>query len=925
MWMYDTETGKPVEVPDEQVAEVYRSGKAAFKKGTRIPIIAEDGSNPGSVLAEDLEDALSIGMRVETATERQSRQDEKKYGSLGQEVITGLEGAASGATLGLSRVVQEALNNDAASQAGRARTNPVVSVASEIGGAVLPVIATEGGAAPASGARAATLIPTVGASRAGVGVAKALGAGEGVVGRMVASGVEAGIQSAGMQLSEDVLEQSPSTPGKFLSSVGFGGLVGSGTAGVLGLAGKFAPRIGGAAPPKGATASTLDAAREAIEEGAEADPTTFAGKIADAVLGKDRARATKKWFGSRETRDLGRMAESDANRMFIDGSAGLMQMADDVQGALDQGMRVIKKSEINAGLAGRDPAAARQRAFELLHGVDGIRFMAEQMKLNPADFGDVKQIQQIHLQVKKIEKILGVKRTKDPVTGVFTYALDPKKAPSAKEIFEVFDQVRHNFDNIAHLGEAASAIERPAANVAKGLRKGIKEFLEDGNMFGSAAAAQAKWNGIAKEFIDAGDEFFETGMFGKRAGYIGGKPDFKVNPGSVEAFFKSLGEPGNELRKASFLKFLEASKRVADEFADDANLQTRLAGTYKQTAEMAKLAKAMATLRQVKGKVTGVEQAVQSSIGRHLFGAALGGVAGGPLGAVMGAAAPLLGASVIHVLDRAIAQRGAVIARLSKVIAKGRPVRDRVPVIATRVFNENRFSDRKYARPARSKQEGFMRFAAEVTALKEDSKFREETVAASLEPIVEAAPRLAMATLQTWETGFQYIASNMPKSPDVSPFAPPGVKIPPSDEEIDRIANITRAVADPLTLLEDVAAGHATPEARDAVIAVYPDLYAEMREEVAKAMDDAAGTIPYEQRLHLAMFFSFDELEPSLAPENIIAAQQPYLEMPGGPGAPGGPGPGKATKSTKSLKSIAMAASAADRIEGREVSKNFAT
>src|SRR5687768_17211924 len=119
----------------------------------------------------------------------------KKYGTIGQKAITAVEGAAEGATLGLSTLAATELGGEEYRQdaLGRAQANPITRGVAGVGGAVAGTLATGGIggaiAAPVRGSAAlgrgaAGLVPTLGTgalARAGTAAARfgAQGAVEG--------------------------------------------------------------------------------------------------------------------------------------------------------------------------------------------------------------------------------------------------------------------------------------------------------------------------------------------------------------------------------------------------------------------------------------------------------------------------------------------------------------------------------------------------------------------------------------------------------------------------------------------------------------------------------------------------------------------------------------------------------------------------
>lgn len=144
-----TPDGKLAQLPDDQVQDATLSGAVGFPKGAQIPVVGPDGT-PGYVAAEEAHSAFGNGYRYAPADVR-SAEMEAKYGTPGQQAITGVEGFVRGATLGASDWIERELQiAKAEDMAGRKETNPWTAGLSEVGGAVFPSLIPGGQFAPAS-------------------------------------------------------------------------------------------------------------------------------------------------------------------------------------------------------------------------------------------------------------------------------------------------------------------------------------------------------------------------------------------------------------------------------------------------------------------------------------------------------------------------------------------------------------------------------------------------------------------------------------------------------------------------------------------------------------------------------------------------------------------------------------------------------
>lgn len=250
-------------VPPEKVASAIASGDA-FTSADKVTVRNQRTGEVGTIDPGEL--AHSSHYSVLSDEEMAAEANHAKYGTLGQQAITGLEGAARGATAGLSDVALTSALGDDYRKGAKARQteNPVAAVGSEIGGAIAPALLTGGASAEAEGAglaaegaaeggsllsKAAGLAPSSLISKVGGAVGRGVEGivgtqSESMLGRMAqraaavgASGAaEGGLYGAGSAASENALDGSPITAEKVLSGFGHGALFGGGLGLGLGAA-----------------------------------------------------------------------------------------------------------------------------------------------------------------------------------------------------------------------------------------------------------------------------------------------------------------------------------------------------------------------------------------------------------------------------------------------------------------------------------------------------------------------------------------------------------------------------------------------------------------------------------------------------------------------------------------------------------------
>lgn len=114
-------------------------------------------------------------------------------------------------------------------------------------------------------------------------------------------------------------------------------------------------------------------------------------------------------------------------------------------------------------------------------------------------------------------------------------------------------------------------------------------------------------------------------------------------------------------------------------------------------------------------------------------------------------------------------------------------------------------------------------------------------------------PRLAIEVTETANRAIDFLESKIPKDP-----YPPGVyaddDFQPSPVELSHYSDYVQAVMRPKTLIKQIEAADINPRTVEAVQAVYPRLYEDLKTQVAGYLM-SPKKIPYEQRVQLGYLF----------------------------------------------------------------------
>lgn len=297
--------GQPLPLPDEQVQDAVVRSQGGFLKGTKVPVLSPDGV-PGEIPAEEAPEAFRTGYTYAPKDVAEAKL-QAAHGTGIEQLKTAGEGLARGASFGASDWAETRLLGVKPEDIkARQEANPVTSTVSEIGGAVLPMIASEvlsGGAATpgvaANVARIAGAAPLA-VAKLGAGVETAASGALNVAGRTgltraiaaaaargAGAAFEGGLYGAGHVVSEAALGNPDLNAEHALSQVGIAALTGGTVGAGLSLAGsalKAIPWSKYLPIPKGTTPEEIEefAGQRAFKA---ARPTLTQTKTANAKMG----------------------------------------------------------------------------------------------------------------------------------------------------------------------------------------------------------------------------------------------------------------------------------------------------------------------------------------------------------------------------------------------------------------------------------------------------------------------------------------------------------------------------------------------------------------------------------------------------------------------------------------------------------------
>lgn len=579
--------------------------------------------NPDGVVGEvpdaQTKDALAQGYTSASAAQSQTfldaRANREKYGTAGQQVATGVEGALGTASFGLSDWLERGLGiSTPEAMAAREETNPIAHGIGSAVGIVAPALvgdeagllagAKEGAtAAREAGAirSAARLAPTNLAAEANSGLRalalKAIPEGESWAAKAareaVASGAGSAIEGAAYGAGNYVHEQALGDPNNvaesLMAEIGIGGALGLGLGALTG-AGKIL----------GATA--LEAARTkttgVLKEFADRYPA-YASKITGASEADVRhliANKQRLADGSATIEEIMREARPVIPEPapyapgaepagFVPGTAPEKPVA----------TSIVPPPEIEKSARAMTDALTDQAEATRAASVDAhAKFRPSETRLHVgATFTDEAQ-GEVANTAKQLTRTIDAMAAKPNLyPGMYPAKLegirdgllrDTKSADSAG-IFDALNQAKRELDPLARWQGTFGPEHRDAIDTIKGVRNALKTSLENKDVWGEAGARQASFNAATHEFIDSEKAF--NSLLGTKTGIVSGRATFAVDPGKVEKFLSKLGDSGNSIKEEVFARYQAATRALHDEIEKSAALEH--AGDYSRSraAELA--------------------------------------------------------------------------------------------------------------------------------------------------------------------------------------------------------------------------------------------------------------------------------------------------------------------------------------------------
>lgn len=475
-------------------------------------------------------------------------------------------------------------------------------------------------------------------------------------------------------------------------------------------------------------------------------------------------------------------------------------------------------------------------------------------------------------------------------------------------------QLRKAMNDPEGLGKNPATLLKPLRIQQQAFERALEDQAGIATKF--AAANDKLATGLGEELATLPDSATSVEMTGKLARRYGAYADVKVGKGvaasvsvardDASAFLDALkdGSVHGE-GQAAFGKLqglVDANKA----------LQAKIEANLLPESKL--LSPRLSSINDALGVLTTGSK--ESTAQKLLGGAVYSGVAGVAHALPIpgsSLAAPMIASKAADMMKSLVFGRmgkavGEAAQKSSGAVAKFLDVASKLPpiptVLATKVLGSVRYAPAQTLargqdepQPSKKLHELYSARSAEIrsqtainpqTGLAEMRPEARAAMAAQISPIRSQAPLLADQIETVAARRMEYLASALPKKPDMGGMVTGPDTWHPSDMEMRSFARKVAAVEDPAGVEERLAQGTITPEDVEAYRAVYPERAAALTQQIIESLPTLKKPLPYARRLALSMFTG-QPVDPSMDPKIFSVLQRGFSADPttnGGTNAP---------------------------------------
>lgn len=875
--LINNESGLAENIQQEQANAFLQQGSHA------VPLVSPEGEHYTGTL-EEAPKMLQQGFTQPTPTQLADLLKNAKYSSTSEQIKTGLEGAAEGATFGLSAGVERLMGVAPEAIQARRETNPGIHTAGSIAGTV-----------------ASAFIPVVGEAglleKAGLAASEAAGsAGLGRIGQFaVKQATEMAMLQSGDEISKMFAQDPAQSAQTAAIDIGLSGLMG----GVLGGVGKAAVTPLWEAVAGSKLAATLQAVRN---KALGIESASIAGDVAEkagimlepemraALSGETRATQAAQELRESSTK-AGLKYQDGVDKLYTDAKTNVLgtlgKTADQVEAS-------IRLSDYDAGKAVQDSLAREldTKLSPLSKQFDHIKGKYASMPMPEASLQNIgEDLGQMALkegyalsegspalaQVNKVIKSLPNIKTLEDLRKFQTVVREEAHSTQIPGLARKIGAVLRNAEEDTVEG-ILGRVEPQLVPMHREARAGYKAFMDTvdqlndrlhaGKYYGPESFVRAlgemRPEDVVRRLKGSKDvdlmrllqeEFPSTAASVKSYALDSAiKSSQTAGELDVQKLFKTLDKMSPEMKQfvlpAGALEKLDATQKllasVPDRMNPSGTANTLDALWKKLPGGAGAIISMMLGHNPVMGYVLG-------SIGRHV-GREVPDAGKLALLKFLGSEAPMSASGFKGLYESVVS------------LYMGARVLDS----ATKaLFTSGEGKIIPFPSPSKTQQLEKALQAAQA----------DPTTLLNASSMGHYAPDHAAASGQTTATAMMYLKGLRPSTSNPGPLDPPRE---PNRLEKDAYQRALSIAEQPLTVLNYVKEGSVTAKDMETLRTIYPELYSSMSNKIMTNLVNSKSkglTIPYKTQLGLTLFLG-QPLSASVMPQNIVANQQVGYKRP---------------------------------------------
>lgn len=841
--IYDVKTGSPADVPEEQIPQAILSGKFAFPKGARIPIIHPETGEPGTIPSDHAADAFKSGVNYDPSTNQIERiKTEENSGFVKGAEAFGA-GAARGATLGLSDVAMPALGISSKDQlADLQKYRPGWSGAGELAGAVgsiaaapeigpVGLISKAGKAATEASEVAGLNLAGRGLEATGLGgnplAAKVLSTANQVGAHAIGSAVEGSLYSGiGNSISEAALGDPDLNGQKVLSNFGYGALFGGALGGAL----------------KGAEIAVPEALTAAKEGIVSLKNTLIGSGVDDAgLVGKVLPENLSEALANRATN----LGKDQLKELVENTSKDLSTVHNNIQTTLRKLNDEIRPQETDALINTADPQKVIGARQEIINSLNqAVKTMRDEPELYSGGAA-----RKIELYRDGLVNKLG--KDMDDPAAIFSRLKDLKQELNSK----VF-------------GKIPTSAEEASIKLMQNVSAKINSTLKDPDIFGHAGASLAAHDEMLSKyykFVPPGSKATDfTKAFMKKTIRGGNKASWEFDPTKVERVLKTGGTITGEAKMNLLNEYYKTLQQLPEHLENTYASVPNERFDPKQLSNILENSKASANEAQEKYQKTLGNKGGRGILGEHYALA-------------MSLTHPVLGAAVeAYNIARNPLSFSNKLAALERITNN---VSNKIGRGAAAIFNPSIKTAGKYAGILGGMtSERHTGLSDKISEYQSNPEKLMNHLAENTDDLHKFAPDTSTGVQSAAARATQFLASKLPPKSS-NPFSE---KYEPSAFELAKFDRYHSIIEKPISALSQVRDNTLNPETVETLSIVYPKLYDEMKQAVQM---QAAKAIQNKQKLSFQTKQSISQflqspIDESLMPGSIAVNQMTFQNAP---------------------------------------------